>query len=231
MGGNASPFIADLYLSWCEYCYVTKLTKTDYNLAKRLSYNCRYLDDICTVNLIDFDTISKDIYDNTLILEGSTCSYKRDNILDLYIRFIDGEFVTGIYHKVDDFNFGVISYPFPDSNIHSSLGYSTFYSQLISFTGSVITSQISCSGLNLYVKNLLIVVTNLIFCESLLWDLPINIQWKLNMESRGMTICSFKCSVLTITLYVTSTEMMLARLCHHVLWKLKISPSSTSQTE
>ena len=75
----------------------------------------------------------KDIYDNTLILEGSTCSYKRDNFLDLYIRIIDGKFVTGIYHKVDDFNFEVISYPFPDSNIHSSLGYSTFYSQLIRF--------------------------------------------------------------------------------------------------
>ena len=30
----------------------------------------------------------------------------------------------------------------------------------------IITSQISCSGLNLSVKNLLIVVTNLIFCES-----------------------------------------------------------------
>ena len=65
MGGNASPFIVDLYLSWYEYCYVTKLTKTDYNLAKRLSYNCRFLDDICTVNVEDFDTISKDIYDNT----------------------------------------------------------------------------------------------------------------------------------------------------------------------
>ena len=34
---------------------------------------------------------------------------------------------------MDDFNFEVISYPFPDSNIHSSLGYSTFYSQLIRF--------------------------------------------------------------------------------------------------
>ena len=70
--------------------------------------------------------ISKDTYDNTLILEGRTCSYKRDNFLDLYIRVIDGKFVTGICHKVDDFNFEVISYPFPDSNIHSSLGYSTF---------------------------------------------------------------------------------------------------------
>ena len=111
---------------------MAKLTKTDYNLAKRLSYNCRYLDDICTV-LKDFETIPKDIYDNTLILEGSTCSYKRDNFLDLYIRVIGDKIVTGIYHKVDDFNFEVISYPFPDSNIHSSLGYSIFYSQLIRF--------------------------------------------------------------------------------------------------
>ena len=85
---------------------------------------------ICTVNLKDFGTIAKDIYGITLILEGSTCSYIRDNLLYLYIFVVDGKLVTGIYHKVDDFNFEVISYPFPDSNVHSMLGYKTFYSQL-----------------------------------------------------------------------------------------------------
>ena len=69
MGGNNSPFIADLYLSWCEYCYMTKVVKTDYTLAKLLSYNCRYLDDICTINIQNFGDIAKDIYDNTLLLE------------------------------------------------------------------------------------------------------------------------------------------------------------------
>ena len=133
MGGNVSPFIADLYLSWCEYCYMTKVVKTDYTLAKLLSYNCRYLDDICTINLQNFGDIAKDIYDNTLLLEGSTCSYKQDTFLDLYIRVVDHKFITGIYHKVDDFNFEVISYPFPQSNVHSMLGYSTYYSQLIRF--------------------------------------------------------------------------------------------------
>ena len=78
MGGNASSFIADLYLSWCVYCYMTKIVKTDYTLAKLLSYNCRYLDDICTMNVQNFGDIAKDIYDNTLLLEGSTCSYKQD---------------------------------------------------------------------------------------------------------------------------------------------------------
>ena len=58
MGGNASPFIAKLYLSWCEYCYMTKVVKTDYPLASLLAYNCRYLDDICTINLQNFGDIA-----------------------------------------------------------------------------------------------------------------------------------------------------------------------------
>ena len=96
---------------------MTKVVKTDYALAKLLSYNCRYLDDICTINL----------------LEGSTHSYKQDTFLDLHIRVVDHKFITGNYHKVDDFNFEVISYLFPQSNVHSMLGYSTYYSQLIRF--------------------------------------------------------------------------------------------------
>ena len=132
MGGNASPFIADLYLLWYEYCYMTKEVKNDYALAKLL-HDCRYLDDICTINLQNFGDIAEDIYDNTLLLEGSTCSYKQDTFLDLYIRVVDHKFITGIYHDVDDFNFEVISYPCPQSNVHSMSGYSTYYSQLIRF--------------------------------------------------------------------------------------------------
>ena len=76
----------------------------------------------------------QNIYDSTLLFEGSACSYKQDTFLDLYIRAVDGKFVTGIYHKVVDFNFEVINYYiFPQSNIHSMLGYTTFYSQLNRF--------------------------------------------------------------------------------------------------
>ena len=69
------------------------------------SYNCRYLDDFCTVNLEYSCDIAKDKYDDTLLLEGSNCSQKQDAFLDLYIRVVDSKFVTGIYPKVDDFNF------------------------------------------------------------------------------------------------------------------------------
>ena len=65
------------------------------------------LDDICTVNSKYFGDIAKDI--------------------------VDGKFVTGISPKVDDFDFEVISNTFPQSNIHSMLGYTSFYLQLIRF--------------------------------------------------------------------------------------------------
>ena len=60
---------------------MTKVVKNDYALAKLLSYNCIYLD-ICPINLQNFCDIAEDIYDNTLLLEGSTCSYKLDIFLD-----------------------------------------------------------------------------------------------------------------------------------------------------
>ena len=38
-----------------------------------------------------------------------------------------------IYHKIDDFNFDVIIYPFPDSNISNFVGHNTFSSQILRF--------------------------------------------------------------------------------------------------
>ena len=81
--------------------------------------------------MISFPDMYIYIYQNifTIILWYSKAVLVVINFLDLYIRVIDDKFVTGIYHK----NFEVISYPFPDSSIHFSLGCTTFYSQLIRF--------------------------------------------------------------------------------------------------
>ena len=137
MGGNASPFIADLCLAVMEYRYMEKLVKSklDSNreLARSLSLNCRYLDDIGVLNFLGFDSIAKEIYHPSLLLEGSNFGYHNDNFLDLSVRIFNGTFTIGIYHKVDDFNFEVINFPFPSSNIHSQVGYNAFYSQLVRY--------------------------------------------------------------------------------------------------
>jgi ubiquitin C-terminal hydrolase len=133
MGGNASPFIADLFLAWREYKFISENLKNNFALVKALSNNSRYIDDILVLNHLDFGKLAKEIYPKQLILEKSSPFTKRENFLDLHIRIIDNVFITGIYHKVDDFNFEVINFPFPDSNIDTSLGYKTFYSQLVRF--------------------------------------------------------------------------------------------------
>ena len=137
MGGNASPFIADLYLAWHEYCFMELLNKskstTDHMLIRSLSLNSRYIDDIAVVNLLNFGSVAKRIYDPSLILENSKTGYHYDTVLDLLIRVYKKQFVIGIYHKVDDFSFTVINFPFPESNIHSKVGYNAFYSQLVRF--------------------------------------------------------------------------------------------------
>lgn len=137
MGGNASPFIADLCLAWAEYCFMMELSKSkdpsDFELAKDLNNNSRYIDDISVLNFLGFGELAKRIYHKELILEESTSGYHYDHFLDLNIRVHNDNFVTGIYHKVDDFSFEVISFPFPESNIHSKVGYNSFYSQLVRF--------------------------------------------------------------------------------------------------
>ena len=137
MGGNASPFIADLYLAWNEYNYMYELgkskTESDKKLAKLLSRNSRYIDDIAVINYLGFGKIAKQIYHPSLVLESSGFGYHFDTFLDLLIRIWNGKFIIGIYHKVDDFNFEVINFPFPTSNIHSETAYNAFYSQLVRF--------------------------------------------------------------------------------------------------
>ena len=47
---------------------MTKIVKLDNTVAKFISYDYRYLDDICTVNLKYFGDIAKYVSDNTLSL-------------------------------------------------------------------------------------------------------------------------------------------------------------------
>ena len=43
------------------------------------------------------------------------------------------EFVTNIYHKVDEFDFEVVSFPFITSNLSERVTYNSYYSQLFRF--------------------------------------------------------------------------------------------------
>ena len=57
-----------------------------------------------------------------------------ENFLDINIVIAGDKCILKIYHKVDDFNFNVISFPFPCSNIDNNITYNSFYSQLVRFS-------------------------------------------------------------------------------------------------
>ncbi len=135
MGLPVSGYVATLSLGWLEFQFMDKLAKRDKQLAITLSDVTRYFDDICVTNFRDFDNITKSIYPTELPLVRSTSDIMRDSFLDLDILVVDacGHFKVGIYNKTDHFDFPVITFPFPDSNISTKVVYNCFYSQLVRF--------------------------------------------------------------------------------------------------
>ena len=86
------------------------------------------------LNCKDFIDISKNIYPSELILEPSHGAGNEDHFLDLNINICDNNKLSfKMYNKTDDFDSEVISFPFPESNIHSNITYSAFFSQLLRY--------------------------------------------------------------------------------------------------
>ena len=72
--------------------------------------------------------IASDIYPKDIPLEQSSIIGTHDSFLDLDISVLDNKFVFKIFHKVDLFNFEMISFPYLESNVPSQICYYTFFS-------------------------------------------------------------------------------------------------------
>ena len=72
MGGNSSSQFADLSLAKSEFNYMkTLLSSKKLNLAKLLSNNCRYVDDINIFNYLHFNNLISYIYPSDLVMDRS----------------------------------------------------------------------------------------------------------------------------------------------------------------
>ena len=129
-------------------------------------------------------------------------AYKRDNFLDICIGVIDGKFVTGIYHKVDDFYCKVISYPFPDSNARSMLGYKTISLQLVRFY-RLCNNKTDFFLFRAKLANCLNGDMKKNFCKILWWHFVGAIKFVLNILIIGINMYSLKCLLFSITLRAT----------------------------
>ena len=77
---------------------------------------------------------SKNIYPDSIPPTAGCIENHKDTFLDLDITIDENRFITKIYDNVDDYNFEVVSFPFPTSNMSDSIAYNSFYSQLDRFS-------------------------------------------------------------------------------------------------
>lgn len=135
MGGNSSSQFADLSLAKSEFDYMKSLLACKkMNLARLLSNNGRYVDDVCIFNYLNFANLISDIYPEDLVMERSGDNNKVINYLDVSIRISSNGITTEIYNKVEDFNFPVVMYTFPNGNMPITIGYNVFYGQLLRYS-------------------------------------------------------------------------------------------------
>ena len=133
MGTDCAPLLANLYLHYYEYEYMTKLRKDDYRLALKFSNTCRYIDDLATINNPLFDEHVKHIYPDTLTLNKENISPMSATFLDIHIKIQNKQLILKVYDKGDDFKFTINSFPHTTSNINISSAINVYTSQLIRY--------------------------------------------------------------------------------------------------
>ncbi len=135
MGGNCSSPMADLTLSFKEFNFMQKLLRDKkWGLAKLLSNNSRYIDDVNIINYKKFSTLVSTIYPNCLQVERNGNNDKKANYLDITVEIKEDGISTTIFNKTDDFDFEVVMFTFPSSNIPSHIGYNIFTNQLLRYS-------------------------------------------------------------------------------------------------
>lgn len=135
MGMIPAPGFAKLGLAVDEFKFCQKLVKDKrIDLIKKMINCVRYIDDIGVANFIGFGEIAREIYPISLTLNKSNeSSVTEYAFLDLNVSILNDKFCIKVYNKTDDYNFRVITFPYLDSNILTSICYSVYFGEILRF--------------------------------------------------------------------------------------------------
>ena len=104
----------------------------------------RYLDDILNIHNVYFDNMVSQIYLLELQLNKANTSDTEAELLDLELSISNDIVATKIYHKRDDFDFKIVTFPFLDGDGPRSAPYGLYISQLILAMLLTSTLAINC---------------------------------------------------------------------------------------
>ena len=135
MGGSCSSLIADLSLNFKEFSFKKNLVKDKkLGLARLLSSNSRYVDDINIINYKTFLHLVPQIYPVDLEVERNGENNKVVCYLDIKIIITEKGIQTKVYNKVNDFDFPVVAFTFPSGNMPLHIGYNIFFGQILRYS-------------------------------------------------------------------------------------------------
>ena len=138
MGTNSAPLLADHFLQTFEYDLMVKTRKHDIAKAIQFSNTFRYIDDLFSINNVDFGNYISAIYPPELQLTDTSTSSTEVCYLDTHIKTIGANtpFRISIYDKRDDFTFRIVNFPhmdIPHMDIPANPAYGVYISQLVRY--------------------------------------------------------------------------------------------------
>ena len=137
VGAGCAPLVADLFLFCCGGDFVMSLSddrQADVVDAFNTTSGC--LDDILNINNVCFENVVGRVCPSGLQLGRAGASDTEAAFLDLHLSISNGIVSAKIYDKRDDFDFGVVDFPFLDGGVPRSASYGVYVSQLIRFAGA-----------------------------------------------------------------------------------------------
>ena len=133
MGTDCASLLANLFLFYYEYKYMKNLIKNNIVLAKKFNNTMRYIlvDDLLTLNNIQFDAAIQDVYPQELQLKKTTENATALSYLNVLITIDNGRYSTVVFDKRDSSTFNIVNFPHLSSNIPSKPAYGVYISQLL----------------------------------------------------------------------------------------------------
>ena len=131
MGAGCAPLVADLFLFCYGGGFMLSLSEDGRSgIVGAFNSTSRCLGGLLGIDNNFFDSMVYRIYPSELQLNKANVSDAEASFLDLHLSISDG---SGIYDKRDDFDFGIVNFPFLDGDVPHSASYGVCVSQLIRF--------------------------------------------------------------------------------------------------
>ena len=103
------------------------------DIIEAFNSTSRYLNDLLNIDNIYFEYMVDRVYPAEFQLNKAYSSDTEESFLDLNLYISNGTVATKIYDKRDDFDFGIVNFPFLDGDVPRHTSYGVYISELIRF--------------------------------------------------------------------------------------------------